>query len=372
MVVAALLVAASIGAMASPARDQPARADGPAPGANGPQVVLPDLDPAIGADGNTPPTAPAPPSVGAARTAPDGGITIEPVASVGGIPASVLAGYRQAAETVGRAQPVCHLPMTLLAAIGKVESGHARGGQVDARGTTVRAILGPALDGRPGMATIGDTDGGRLDGDPRWDRAVGPMQFIPGTWARWATDGNADGVASPHNIHDASSSSGRYLCANGRDLATESGLRSGILSYNRSDTYLRFILAWMATYDRGTFAVPDATAPSPAPPRTGVPATPTEQPPSQQPPATTVPPPPPGGPPPPDGPNPPPSSTPAPRPAPTEPGAPAPPPPAVGPVAGVVCLIDIVTGLVGGLIGLPIASPPPPTCEPPAPATPGG
>jgi len=43
-------------------------------------------------------------------------------------------------------------------------------------------------------AAILDTDGGRLDGDISYDRAVGPMQVLPGTWARFGTDGDRDGV----------------------------------------------------------------------------------------------------------------------------------------------------------------------------------
>ena len=38
---------------------------------------------------------------------------------------------------------------------------------------------------------------GRLDGDDTWDRAVGPMQFIPSTWAWSGRDGDGDGVAQP-------------------------------------------------------------------------------------------------------------------------------------------------------------------------------
>lgn len=101
------------------------------------------------------------------------------------------------------ASPGCGLPVALPAAIGKVESGHARGGRVDAGGTALAPILGPVLDGRSGTAAIADTDSGVLDGDAAWDRAVGPMQFIPSTWRRWVADGNGDGRADPENVSDA-------------------------------------------------------------------------------------------------------------------------------------------------------------------------
>ncbi|WP_447407116.1 lytic murein transglycosylase, partial [Clostridium perfringens] len=73
------------------------------------------------------------------------------------------------------------------------------------------AIRGPALDG-DGVAAIADTDGGRWDGDTLWDRAVGPMQFIPDTWSRWGADGNGDGAADPNQIDDAALATARYLC----------------------------------------------------------------------------------------------------------------------------------------------------------------
>ncbi|MBO0517868.1 lytic transglycosylase, partial [Streptomyces beijiangensis] len=102
------------------------------------------------------------------------------------------AAYKQAQQTVAGTDPGCHLPWQLLAAIGKVESGQARGGRVDAGGTTLSPILGPVLNG-VGFANISDTDHGQYDGDSTHDRAVGPMQFIPSTWKTWGQDANGDG-----------------------------------------------------------------------------------------------------------------------------------------------------------------------------------
>src|SRR5687767_9098537 len=64
-----------------------------------------------------------------------------------------------------------------------------------------------------GFASIVDTDGGVLDGDARWDRAVGPMRFIPSTWQLVGRDGNGDGIADPFSIDDAALSAAAYLCA---------------------------------------------------------------------------------------------------------------------------------------------------------------
>src|SRR2546421_8832454 len=174
-----------------------------------------------------------------------------------GIPVTVLHAYQQAVDNTKTADPGCRLPVPLLAAIGEVESGHARGGDVDAQGTTRTPILGPRLDGSSGVAAIADTDHGVYDGDTVWDRAVGSMQFIPSTWRHWAADGNADGMADPNNVFDAALAAGRYLCAAGGDVATPEGLRRAVLAYNHSESYLNLVLAWMRVYSGGPLAVPD-------------------------------------------------------------------------------------------------------------------
>ncbi|MFD4595131.1 lytic transglycosylase domain-containing protein [Streptomyces rubiginosohelvolus] len=188
-----------------------------------------------------------------------------------GIPASVLAAYKQAERTVATTDPSCRLPWQLLAAIGKVESGQARGGRVDANGTASPRILGPALNGQ-GFALIKDTDGGAYDGDAVHDRAVGPMQFIPSTWASWGQDANGDGRKDPNNIYDAALAAGRYLCANDRDLALAADLDQAVLSYNRSTEYLRTVRSWYSYYQRGALEIPDGTGRLPSTPSTPTPS----------------------------------------------------------------------------------------------------
>ncbi|MBG0851479.1 lytic murein transglycosylase [Streptomyces spinoverrucosus] len=177
----------------------------------------------------------------------------------GAVPVSVFAAYRRAEARLADMAPGCGLRWQLLAAIGQVESGQARGGRVAADGTTPAPVLGPRLDGN-GFALIRDTDGGALDGDAVYDRAVGPMQFIPSTWAVWGTDGNGDGRADPHNVFDAALAAGRYLCAGGRDLTASGDLDAAILGYNRSTAYLRTVRAWFAYFLAGHRVVPDAGA----------------------------------------------------------------------------------------------------------------
>ncbi|MGW7358586.1 lytic transglycosylase domain-containing protein [Streptomyces sp. NPDC054802] len=211
---------------------------------------------------------PAPPA--APPSAPVPG-PVDPSALVraeSGIPATVLAAYRSAQARTGRSDPGCRLPWQLLAAIGKVESGHARGGRVGATGTTPTPILGPVLDGN-GFAHIADTDNGAWDGDRRYDRAVGPMQFIPSTWANWGQDANGDGRRDPNNIHDAALAAARYLCAGDRSLAVKAHLDRAILSYNHSQTYLRTVLAWFDFYRKGVHPVPDGKGVVPVSPGAG-------------------------------------------------------------------------------------------------------
>ena len=169
-------------------------------------------------------------------------VLVEPPGSPGsavGVGADLWAAYRSAAAAVPAS---CHLDPRLLAAIGQVESGSLAGRSLDSRHRAVPPVLGPVLDGN-GYARIPDTDHGRWDGDPVWDRAVGPMQFIPSTWARWGVDADGDGVADPQDIEDASLSAADYLCAGGRDLSAPADLRAAILSYNHSATYLATVLA---------------------------------------------------------------------------------------------------------------------------------
>ncbi|MEU6667348.1 lytic transglycosylase domain-containing protein [Streptomyces sp. NPDC046727] len=175
-----------------------------------------------------------------------------------GIPATVLDAYKKAEASLRSSKPGCNLPWQLLAAIGNVESGQARGGQVDADGTTLHRILGPQLDGN-GFALIADTDGGAYDGNSTYDQAVGPMQFIPSTWAWAGRDGNGDGKKDPNNVYDAALAAGHYLCRNDWDMSTEGGLHRAILSYNNSQEYLNLVLNWMEYYRKGTHSVPDGS-----------------------------------------------------------------------------------------------------------------
>jgi hypothetical protein len=106
------------------------------------------------------------------------------------------------------------LSWTVLAAIGQIES---------ADGTNV----GPSSAG-----------------------ALGPMQFLPSTWAVWGID--AFGQAGPPDImnpYDAVPSAARMLCADGA-ASGGSGLSAAIFDYNHATWYVNEVLGLAAEYAR--------------------------------------------------------------------------------------------------------------------------
>src|SRR4051812_49022070 len=169
-----------------------------------------------------------------------------------GIPNVALNAYRVAAARMANADPGCGIDWSLLAGIGRIESNHGRfgGASLNPDGSTTPKIIGPPLDGGQ-FAYIGDTDGGTWDGDSRYDRAVGPMQFIPSTWRAYAVDGDGNGTTDPTNINDATLGAAHYLCVAGGDLRSSAGQRRAVLAYNHSDSYVAQVLALAAAYASG-------------------------------------------------------------------------------------------------------------------------
>jgi membrane-bound lytic murein transglycosylase B len=183
-------------------------------------------------------------------------------ASATGIPAVALAAYQRAATVINAADHGCRMPWQLVAAIGRVESDHGRadGNVLTDRGIDKPGIFGPALDGRHGRVRIKDTDAGQYDGDARFDRAVGPMQFIPSTWAIVGVDADDDGQRNPQDIYDAALASAVYLCSGPGDLSTVAGQRPAVFRYNHSHRYVDLVLAIEQAYLRGDYsAVPNGT-----------------------------------------------------------------------------------------------------------------
>lgn len=164
------------------------------------------------------------------------------------IPVPALAAYGRATLS---APDSCHLGWTTLAGIGWIESHHGTidGRTLDAGGRSSTQIVGPTLDGVGDVAAIPATQAGAaLHGDTVWEHAVGPMQFLPSTWADWEVDADGDGTADPHDLDDAAVAAADYLCAAGGDLSTASGWSAAVLAYNPSSDYLRAVQSAAQAY----------------------------------------------------------------------------------------------------------------------------
>jgi membrane-bound lytic murein transglycosylase B len=208
-------------------------------------VVGAGLTIAVDVERSSPGTVEVPPA--AAVPAPE---AARQVARTTGIPRRALTAYVAAAATIARDAPACRLAWNTLAAIGASESSHGTfaGGTVDSGGVARPRVVGVPLDGSGGNRAIRDTDGGLLDGDTTWDRAVGPMQFIPTTWDSWGADGDGDGRVDPHDIDDAALAAARYLCAAGTDLSGSAGWSRAVLAYNNSGDYARRVARTATEY----------------------------------------------------------------------------------------------------------------------------
>lgn len=183
-------------------------------------------------------------------------VTAAPAAAAGGgalgISPVVFSAYLKAEAEAPGITAGCSVDWPIIAGIWKVESDHATtGGRVvGPEGVVAPPLFGPTLDGSiPGTTVIADTDDGLLDADPVWDRAVGPAQFLPGSWRAFGQDGDADGVADPHNIFDATLATVAHLClATPGDYTNPTELAAAVRGYNNSDDYVATVLGWIDYY----------------------------------------------------------------------------------------------------------------------------
>jgi membrane-bound lytic murein transglycosylase B len=170
-----------------------------------------------------------------------------------GIPNVALNAYRVAATRMAHVDPSCGIDWPMLAGIGREESDHGQfaGAVLNRNGTSTPRIIGPALDGAHSDYIPAPANGYALDGDAKYTHALGPMQFIPQTWAGYGVDANGDGTADIFNINDAALGAARYLCAAGGNLRTEDGRVRAVLAYNHNDQYLAQVLALAQAYRTG-------------------------------------------------------------------------------------------------------------------------
>jgi cell wall-associated NlpC family hydrolase len=130
---------------------------------------------------------------------------------VAGIPPEYLALFQAAGQRYG-------VPWAVLAGIGKVECDDGQ-------------------DPDPSCTQ---------EGAVNYAGAGGPMQFLAGTWASYAVDGNGDGRKDRWNAADAIFTAANYLHASGAPKE----LRAAIFAYNHSSEYVEEVLRWAASYER--------------------------------------------------------------------------------------------------------------------------
>jgi len=182
--------------------------------------------------------------------------------SANGIPSAALGAYQRAETVINAADQACNVPWQLIAAVGRVESDHGRanGNTLTDDGVSTPGIFGIALDGTSGTVLIPDTDAGQYDADAAFDRAVGPMQFIPSTWSIVGVDADGDAKRNPQDIDDAALATAVYLCSGNDAVDTLAGQQAAVFRYNHSTQYVDLVLSVMNAYFAGEYsAVPNGT-----------------------------------------------------------------------------------------------------------------
>ncbi|MEU1887781.1 lytic murein transglycosylase [Micromonospora rifamycinica] len=221
------------------------------PGATVPTPPLGSLPP--GGTVPTGPTGPPGPTVGG-RPADALGDWARVTGSKVGISPIAMQAYGYAELVLAQTNRSCQLSWTTLAAIGYVESRHgqANGATLGPDGRAVPEIIGDPLDGKGGRSLIRDTDGGLFDRDTVYDRAIGPMQFIPTTWEQVGADADNDGRKDPHDLDDTALAAGNYLCQGGRNMTIPGDWWGAILSYNDVRRYAQDVFDKAQEYGRAS------------------------------------------------------------------------------------------------------------------------
>jgi len=98
------------------------------------------------------------------------------------------------------------------------------------------------------LAAIGQIESGDgANNGPSSAGALGPMQFMPGTWAEWGINGfGPPGPPDIMNPLDAIPSAARMLCAAG--AGNPATLRGAIFAYNHATWYVDEVLALASEY----------------------------------------------------------------------------------------------------------------------------
>lgn len=193
-----------------------------------------------------------------------GGAPVNAASGALGIPPVVFSAYLAAEAEAPSIAAECRVDWPVIAGIWKVESAHATmgGRRVDSDGQVTPPLYGVTLDGStPGTRVVPDTDQGVLDGDPVWDRAIGPAQFLPGSWRSYGRDGNDDGIADAQNVYDAALSTVAYLCLRTPgDYTNPTDLARALYGYNNSTEYVETVASWIDYYRAFAFSQGSVTA----------------------------------------------------------------------------------------------------------------
>lgn len=177
------------------------------------------------------------------------------------IPSLALAAYQRSEVVMAQAAPRCRLDWTVLAAVGHLLTEHGQVGgdhALDEAGRLEPVLTGPPVRDERGRR-VADTDAGELDGDPRHDRAMGPMLLAPAVWRQVGVDADLDGERDPQNIHDAALAVAVLLCVDGENLQRPRHLAAALERVNPDPAFIDAVPEVAAQYAAG------AAQPAPIP-----------------------------------------------------------------------------------------------------------
>ena len=168
--------------------------------------------------------------------------------------AEVDLAARHTAELAAQAQELAKLNTQLEAALAAINaaSPQSAGSEPLTADTPaeLRSLYQDAAKTCPGLpwgvlAAIGqvETDNGKNKAVSSAG-AMGPMQFMPATWAIYGVDGDHDGKADILDQVDAVYSAAHYLCVDGG--GNPATLYNAIFHYNHSDYYVNTVLGLAA------------------------------------------------------------------------------------------------------------------------------
>ncbi|MGE5827093.1 MAG: murein transglycosylase [Micromonosporaceae bacterium] len=173
------------------------------------------------------------------------------------VPEVAIQAYGYAQYVVAQRDQSCHLSWTTLAGIGQVESQHgqAGGAVLEHSGRSAPPIVGPLLDGQGGRILVRDTDAGAFDGDPTYDRGMGPLLLVPSVWRTYAADADGDGILDPYDLDDSALALATLLCAGSEDLSKASGWNAAIARVHPGTTYAKSVFTIADDYGQRSRSV---------------------------------------------------------------------------------------------------------------------